>query len=89
MTHGFEAVGWDDFRLPPWFWKNVTQDGGCWMWTGKRELYPEHTVVRRLMKVPWSRVLAAVPTCGRSLCVNPAHLCVTLKEEDDGDDDRR
>lgn len=79
-SHFPQSLVWDDYRLPDSWWKNVERDGDHWL-TQVRGYYPYAFLCRRLLDLPWVMVLAIVPTCGHERCVNPSHLCVTLKDE--------
>ncbi len=79
--HGMvESVPWDDYRLPAWFWKDLSLcvETGCWQ---SKQPNPQMLVVRRISGLTRDQVLAAVPTCGDVTCANPAHICVTRKAE--------
>jgi len=82
-VHGFADLVWDDVVLPESFWQAIKRTpAGCWEPVNpRRETKYLETVVSRLLRVRWIDVLAAVPTCGNVACVNPAHICCTLRNE--------
>ncbi len=83
-VHGFrDDVVWDDAALPESFWQSIRPTPtDCWEPKNpRREVKYMETIVSRLLRVRWIDVLAAVPTCGNVLCCNPAHTCVTLRNE--------
>ena len=80
LNEGLREFVWDDARLPDKWWSSVEEEDDCWV-THTPGYYPYAYLCRRLLGVGWVHVLAVVPTCGTNRCVNPNHLCVTLKKE--------
>jgi hypothetical protein len=81
-AHGMMTMAWDDAAFPAWFWDGLDAlPNGCWVWSKRRmrSLHGIEYVVTRLLRCEWRDVLAAVPTCGTIECLNPAHLCCTLR----------
>jgi hypothetical protein len=81
--HGFDDVPFDDYRIPGWIWKRLTQDieTGCWEWAEKKpnDIHPAVVMAMRLLGVQRGQIYAAVQTCANPICARPAHICVTLK----------
>lgn len=82
--HGFDAedpVVWDDARLPTGFWGAMEElPNGDWVDRKvDRQANYRETVVSRLLRVPWSEVFSATPTCGNTRCCRPGHTCVILR----------
>lgn len=79
-VHGIQTIPWDHASLPGYFWANVRRmPNGCWITDWDRATgYRAMTVLRLLMVNP-KEAWAMTPTCGAAACVNPAHLCVTMR----------
>jgi hypothetical protein len=87
-THGFGHIQPDDYRIPQFIWNMlVIEPSGCWTWSGSQDTNPQIAMATRLLAVPRKALLAVVPTCGNATCANPAHLCVTRREQDEAERD--
>ncbi len=84
-VHGFQHIAFEDYRLPAWMWRrmSVCIDTGCWEWgEWKKHYTPKYIVVMRLLGVTRDEIYRVIETCANDKCVNPRHLCVTLRRVD-------
>lgn len=85
-VHGVGRIEFGDYRIPQWMWRRTTVcvDTGCWEYerTKSKQKGMLSVVVRAVLGVDWSEVFGAIQTCANGQCINPAHLCVTLKRVD-------
>lgn len=94
-THGFATLPWDHAMFPESFWQSIARTStfnehgkianDCWFWSrgrvGSRQANPQEYVITRMLDIDWSEVLSWSPTCANLDCVNPAHLCVVLRDK--------
>lgn len=77
--HGLPEIPWDFAAIPTKIWTlTVKMPNGCWHTNEKHAPHFREVMVERLHNVNPRELFALTPTCGSRLCVNPAHLCVTV-----------
>jgi hypothetical protein len=80
--HGYAHLPWEHYLIPSHIWKQLERDEhGCWLWRGRKDVDVRMALFTRLTGKARSEVIAVVPTCGVIECANPAHTCLTLKQE--------
>lgn len=78
--HGFATIEFDHASLPARFWENTTiLPNGCWQTSEDQPNNFREMAVLRLLRVNPKEALALTPTCGDWYCVNPAHICITMR----------
>jgi hypothetical protein len=81
--HGYAAIPWDHAAGPEVVAKHLKAlPNKCWVLIGWKQLRLHQVragMFTRLTLVESDRVWRFTPTCGDTRCINPAHLCVTLR----------